>query len=264
MKRASSIVAGLLLLLLAIAPTTSHTQHAASAGPLEQVTETADLPSRHTPITRSITQRGQATHLVQAGDTYGGMARTHCGTFNAWKAIAQANGWPERRIPIGATASIVCTVTAKASMPLRSPSPAPARIGGTQWVHPLASGRLGTSCYKTSTRPNHEGIDLPQPRGTAIRSAAAGTIYRKASGGTAGNYVTVNHGNGIFTQYHHMISASPLAVGAHVNAGQTIGLVGMTGNATGYHLHYEVMVGGYDHTTNPASFMRARGVNIGC
>ena len=268
MKRATSILAGFVLLLLTITPANA-TPGQAVATPSEITSPTVaeDLP-RHTPVSRSArtttTQAHQAKVTVRPGDTYGALARAHCGRFNAWPAIQQANGWPERRIPVGATASIVCTP----SMPIRQPAPKPTlpKTNGATWVHPLASGKLGTSpnCWKTGGRPSHEGVDLAQPKGTAIRSVAPGTIHRKAYQSKAGYYVTVNHGNGTFTQYHHMTGHSPLAVGARVNAGQTIGYVGITGNASGYHLHFEVMVGGYDRNTNPATFMRQRGVNIGC
>jgi len=133
------------------------------------------------------------------------------------------------------------------------------------WVHPLASGRGGNSCYRTSARPSHGGVDLAQPSGTHIRSVAAGTIYRKAyERGGAGYYVTVRHAGNVFSQYHHLKTSSPLSVGTPVQVGQVIGYVGRTGNATGNHLHFEIRTGSLSHRVNPASFMRARGINIGC
>ena len=133
------------------------------------------------------------------------------------------------------------------------------------WVHPLASGRGGNSCYRTSKRPSHGGVDLAQPSGTPIRSVAAGTIYRKAyERGGAGYYVTVRHADNVFSQYHHLKASAPLSVGTPVQVGQVIGYVGRTGNATGNHLHFEIRTGSLSHRVNPASFMRARGINIGC
>jgi murein DD-endopeptidase MepM/ murein hydrolase activator NlpD len=108
---------------------------------------------------------------------------------------------------------------------------------------------------------------MPQPKGTAIRAASAGTVYLKRfQAGGAGYYLVIRHPGNTYTLYAHMISASPLAIGAAVTAGQTIGRVGATGNATGPHLHFEVQLGGYGNSyrTNPAVFMRNHGINIGC
>jgi len=141
----------------------------------------------------------------------------------------------------------------------------PVAVKLPMWVHPLASGKQGNSCYRTSKRPNHGGVDLAQPSGTPIRSVAAGTIYRKAyESGGAGYYVTVRHDGNVFSQYHHLKSSSPLGIGARVSVGQTIGYVGRTGNATGNHLHFEIRTGSVGNRVNPAPFMRARGINIGC
>ena len=149
----------------------------------------------------------------------------------------------------------------------RSVKPATVRVASPAWVHPLTSGKKAGSCYRTARRPSHGGVDIAQPAGTPIRAASAGQIHRKAyQGGGAGHYVVVRHAGGIYTRYMHLRAASPLRVGASVRAGQTIGYVGRTGNATGHHLHFEVLRGGESNSNriNPAPFMRARGINVGC
>jgi murein DD-endopeptidase MepM/ murein hydrolase activator NlpD len=151
------------------------------------------------------------------------------------------------------------------SLQVATVKPVSVQVALPTWVHPLASGKRGNSCYRTSKRPSHGGVDLAQPKGTVIRSVAAGTVYRKAyQGGGAGYYITIRHAGNIFSQYHHLKASSPLGVGARVSAGQTIGYVGATGNATGNHLHFEIRTGSLDHRVNPAPFMRDRGINIGC
>lgn len=141
----------------------------------------------------------------------------------------------------------------------------PVAVVKPTWVHPLASGKGGNSCYRTSKRPNHGGVDIAQPYNTPIRSVAAGSIYRKAyERGGAGYYVTVRHAGNVFSQYHHLKASSPLNVGTPVQVGQVIGYVGATGNATGNHLHFEIRTGSVSHRVNPAPFMRAKGISIGC
>lgn len=133
------------------------------------------------------------------------------------------------------------------------------------WVHPLASSKLGNSCYRTSRRPNHGGVDIAQPYGTPIRSVAKGSVYRKAyERGGAGYYITIRHAGNVFSQYHHLRASAPLSVGAPVQVGQVIGYVGATGNATGNHLHFEIRTGTVTHRVNPAAFMRSKGISIGC
>ena len=58
-----------------------------------------------------------------------------------------------------------------------------------------------------------------------------------------GNYVTMDHGDGIQTRYGHM-SAVAVSSGQSVKAGEIIGFVGSTGNSTGPHLHFEIIVNG--------------------
>lgn len=86
-------------------------------------------------------------------------------------------------------------------------------------------------------------VDIGAPTGTSIYAAAAGTVIVARSGGGwnggYGNYVVISHPNGTQTLYAHM-SRVLTSVGAHVDAGDTIGKVGSTGESTGSHLHFEV------------------------
>jgi len=89
----------------------------------------------------------------------------------------------------------------------------------------------------------HEGIDIAASSGTPVHAAAAGTVIHAGWLGGYGNLVVVDHGNGLSTAYAHA-SAILVAVGQHVAQGETVSLVGSTGNSTGPHLHFEVRVNG--------------------
>ena len=89
----------------------------------------------------------------------------------------------------------------------------------------------------------HEGIDIAASTGTPIWAAAAGTVIYAGWLGGYGNLVVVDHGNGLATAYAHA-SAILVAVGQQVAQGETVSLVGSTGNSSGPHLHFEVRVNG--------------------
>jgi len=85
----------------------------------------------------------------------------------------------------------------------------------------------------------HEGIDIAATIGTPIHAAASGTIIHAGWLGGYGNLVVVDHGDGLATAYAHA-SAILVGVGQQVSQGDTVSLVGSTGNSTGPHLHFEV------------------------
>ena len=89
----------------------------------------------------------------------------------------------------------------------------------------------------------HSGIDIPAPSGTPVVAAASGTVEWSEPNATAGNWIGISHGNGVYTIYMHM-SALLVSAGTKVSAGQTIGLVGTTGSSTGNHLHFTVRQNG--------------------
>ncbi len=85
----------------------------------------------------------------------------------------------------------------------------------------------------------HRGIDFGAAHGTPILAAAAGVVNFSGRHGGHGNYVRINHGNGLQTAYGHM-SRIAAKNGQRVAQGQVIGYVGSTGMSTGPHLHYEL------------------------
>lgn len=93
--------------------------------------------------------------------------------------------------------------------------------GGTRWAH------------------NHTGLDFAAPTGTPIHSVMKGVVIFADWAGPYGRQVQVRHEDGTVTWYNHMSKFS-VSVGETVYAGDQVGAIGMTGNTTGPHLHFEV------------------------
>ncbi len=120
---------------------------------------------------------------------------------------------------------------------------------------------LGTYYYVSSeqgwrnlwgVQDYHLGIDLACAAGTNIRASNAGTVLKSEYHYSYGNYVLIDHGGGIATLYAHM-SERLVAAGQTVTAGQLIGYCGLTGNTSGYHLHFEVRKNG--EVQNPRNYL---------
>src|SRR5690606_26093476 len=91
----------------------------------------------------------------------------------------------------------------------------------------------------------HRGVDYAAASGTRIYAAGDGRIVHRGRKGGYGNAIEIQHGGNITTLYAHMSRFAPgLSVGSRVQQGQLIGYVGMTGLASGPHLHYEFRLNG--------------------
>lgn len=123
-------------------------------------------------------------------------------------------------------------------------------IGGKAWPVPFTKNI--TSKYGMRFHPNdkvwrlHGGIDIAAGgvSGQSVVSFSDGVVTQSGFlPSSMGNYVRIDHGNGIETRYMHFLRPG-IPVGTQVSAGSVIGQVGTTGNSTGPHLHFEIFVNG--------------------
>ncbi|MDD2979495.1 MAG: peptidoglycan DD-metalloendopeptidase family protein [Hespellia sp.] len=118
--------------------------------------------------------------------------------------------------------------------------------GNGEFTHPCPSGYITSYFgeYRSPSDPAHKGMDFGTG-GQAVPTYAAADGYVVIAGwsNSAGNWVVIDHGNGIVTKYMHH-SALCVSAGQSVSKGQQIGLTGTTGNSSGVHLHFQVEVNG--------------------
>ena len=104
----------------------------------------------------------------------------------------------------------------------------------------------------------HKGVDFAVPTGTPVMAAGSGTIQFMGRANGYGNFVKINHGNGYATDYGHLSRFAPgMRQGARVRQGQVFAYSGMSGMATGPHLHYEILVNSTQ--VNPLTVKMAQG-----
>ena len=129
--------------------------------------------------------------------------------------------------------------------------------GQLQLIHPVTSRHI-TSPYGWRHNPTgagtqvHIGQDYAIACGSPVYAAADGTVIQSAWAGHSGMRVTIDHGNSVRTGYSHN-SRLIAQVGDQVKQGQLIALSGTTGNSTGCHVHFEVIVNG--QWNDPRNFL---------
>ena len=114
----------------------------------------------------------------------------------------------------------------------------PAQYSGGKLSWPVAGGYISQYFHY-----GHWAIDIAAPMGTKVMAAASGRVIFAGWKDNGGGYqVWIAHGSNLYTTYNHMSSIT-VGRGQSVSRGQQVGRVGMTGNATGPHLHFEVWIG---------------------
>lgn len=141
-----------------------------------------------------------------------------------------------------------------------------ALISSQGWARP-SSGYI-SSAYGNRIHPIygtvrfHAGIDLATPCGRGVYAIRDGMVSYSGWLGTLGNFVRLNHEDGVTSGYAHMQNGSLyVSIGQRVQTGQLIGLIGSTGASTGCHLHFETRVN--MEPRDPYDFMGNRGVRLG-
>lgn len=132
------------------------------------------------------------------------------------------------------------------------------KYDGGKFKFPLASYTRISDEYGMRMHPTlgiekfHNGVDFAAPKGTAIYAAYDGVVVAASYSTTMGNYVMIDHGDGLYTIYMH---ASELYVKKDdiVARGETIAAVGSTGRSTGNHLHFSVRING--EYTSPWNYL---------
>lgn len=125
------------------------------------------------------------------------------------------------------------------------------KSGTGRFMWPLANGGTITSTFGSRWGKMHYAVDIAAAGGTPIRAADGGVVKTSSYNGSYGNLVVIDHGNGYSTYYAHN-SRLMVGVGERVAKGQTVSLMGSTGNSTGNHVHFEIRKNGTP--INPLKF----------
>ena len=187
--------------------------------------------------------------------------------------IIEVNGLTDPVLVVGQTLTIPGARSAQIATPKPKPTKAPvskpttsrpatsgggsvrppAQYSGGTFAWPVAGGYISQYYHY-----GHYGLDIAADRGTRVMAAAGGTVIFAGWKNNGGGYqVWIAHGSGLYTTYNHMMSVA-VGRGQHVGRGQQVGRVGMTGNATGPHLHFEVwrgMIWDGGTRVNPLSYL---------
>jgi murein DD-endopeptidase MepM/ murein hydrolase activator NlpD len=190
-------------------------------------------------------------YTVAKGDTLASIAKKYKGDAKEIASYNELAGDADLKvgsvviIPNGeAIAAVSASAAApKVTIPSTGTTAKLHDAGGPSYSGYYAWPLLAGAGVLTQGLHGYNAVDIGAPKNTPIVAAADGTvIIAKSNGawnGGYGNYIVIQHSNGTQTLYAHANSIV-VSVGDQVAQGQTIGLVGETGEATGYHVHFEV------------------------
>lgn len=202
-----------------------------------------DNPNRIYPGQVLVVAQGRTeTYVVQRGDTLWDISRQYGVPVDV---LSAANGVRSpHRLRVGTPLTIPVMATGGGYVEEWGPVARPGqqvRAGQIQFIRPL-DGRK-TSGFGPRWGRMHYGLDIAAPTGTPVRAAAAGRVVHSGPLGGYGLLVVIDHAGGVETRYAHH-SSLLVREGEWVRQGQVIARVGSTGNSTGPHLHFEVIING--------------------
>lgn len=199
-------------------------------------------------------------HTVIAGETGFTIAYAY---GVPWREIAVANGMePDAPLRTGQKLLIPTVLRQPAPAPAPAASASPAPVAGTparaatpRFAWPV-QGAVRRGFSARGRADYHDGLDIRAPQGTAVRAAAAGTVlFAGEDPRQFGKLVVVDHPGGYQTAYA-FLSRITVKEGEDVSAGERVGLVGNTGMAKGYELHFEIRQD--DRPIDPDGLLPAR------
>ncbi len=167
--------------------------------------------------------------------------------------VAQANGQEIARQEISSNTLVeaVDEIILEGAV-VRTASRSLQQVTDSGMIWPTTATRI-SSYYGPRSGDNHSGLDIDGEMGDPVWAAKAGTVVAAGYNGSYGNQVVLSHGDGLQTRYAHMQSVM-VSVGDEVEIGQQVGTEGSTGNSTGSHLHFEVIIDG--STIDPLLYIK--------
>lgn len=121
-----------------------------------------------------------------------------------------------------------------------------------EFLWPIDDPEISSSFGRRFMFDRHHGVDLRAPKGTPIYAAAEGTVIFAGRYSGYGKMVTIKHNDDVITKYAHN-HKNIVRLGQKVASGQQIATVGSSGNASGYHLHFELIIKG--RAVNPENYL---------
>ena len=191
---------------------------------------------------------------------------------DGFRVIVERRAGPQGIVRVGTIIAAAMTLSGRETEAIRYEIPGSSSRYWDQTGKPMRSGFLQaplqfrriSSVFGGRRHPilntwrSHNGTDYAANSGTPVRAVGDGTVIFAGTRGGYGRTVEVRHNNGFVTRYAHLRGfAKGVRSGARVGIEQTIGYVGMTGLATGPHLHFEVLVNGLHR--NPRTVLRGQG-----
>lgn len=134
----------------------------------------------------------------------------------------------------------------------RDTTPSSETAGSGNWIYPTSYHTVSGGYPNYASGRYHGALDFPCPVGTSVYAVDSGTVLYAGWHYSYGNYVLIDHGNGVSSIVAHNSSLA-VSAGQHVSQGQVVAYSGSTGNSTGPHVHLEARVNG--KRVNPYNYL---------